>query len=119
MLYDEEAALSRASLEQILPALTLLLRPFAPYMAEEMWGLNADEVKGTAFFNLDIGLEVGKLRQAVRACQVSGTNDDLLFDAINRRGRSIRCRITVTKQRILEEKNRGSDPALRRGQWTG
>jgi hypothetical protein len=46
-------------------------------------------------------------RQAIRACQASGTNDDLLFDAINRRGRSIRCRITVTKQRILEEKDRG------------
>jgi two-component system, chemotaxis family, CheB/CheR fusion protein len=76
-------------------------------MAEEMWGLRTDEVKGSTFFNLDIGLEVGKLRQAIRACQVSGTNDDLVFDAINRRGRSIRCRITVTKQRILEEKNRG------------
>lgn len=76
-------------------------------MAQEMWGLRADEVKGSSFFNLDIGLEVGKLRQAIRACQVSGTNDDLVFDAINRRGRSIRCRITVTKQRILEEKDRG------------
>ncbi len=36
-LYDEEAGLSRAALDQILPALTLLLGPFAPYMAEEMW----------------------------------------------------------------------------------
>jgi two-component system CheB/CheR fusion protein len=76
-------------------------------MAEEMWGLEADEVKGTAFFNLDIGLEVGKLRQAIRACQVSGTNDDVVLDATNRRGRSIRCRITVTKQRVVEEKDRG------------
>jgi two-component system, chemotaxis family, CheB/CheR fusion protein len=76
-------------------------------MAEEMWGLRADEVKGTAFFNLDIGLEVGKLRQAIRACQVSGTNDDIVLDATNRRGRSISCRITVTKQRVLEEKDRG------------
>jgi two-component system, chemotaxis family, CheB/CheR fusion protein len=76
-------------------------------MAEEMWGLRADEIKGSSFFKLDIGLEVGKLREAIRACQVSGTNDDLVFDAINRRGRSISCRITVTKQRILEEKDRG------------
>jgi two-component system, chemotaxis family, CheB/CheR fusion protein len=70
-------------------------------------GLRADEVKGSAFFNLDIGLEVGKLRQAIRACQVSGTNDDLVLDATNRRGRSIRCRITVTKQSLVEEKDRG------------
>jgi leucyl-tRNA synthetase len=36
-LYDEEAGLSRAALDQILPALTLLLGPFAPYLAEELW----------------------------------------------------------------------------------
>ena len=36
-LYDEEAGLSRAALDQILPALTLLLGPFAPYIAEELW----------------------------------------------------------------------------------
>ena len=36
-LYDEEANLSRAALDQILPTLVLLLGPFAPYMAEELW----------------------------------------------------------------------------------
>ncbi len=36
-LYDEEANLSRAALDQILPALVLLLGPFAPYIAEELW----------------------------------------------------------------------------------
>ena len=36
-LYDEEASLSRAALDQILPDLTLLLAPFAPFIAEELW----------------------------------------------------------------------------------
>ena len=36
-LYEEEDKLSRAALDQILPALVLLLGPFAPYMAEELW----------------------------------------------------------------------------------
>jgi leucyl-tRNA synthetase len=36
-LSEEEACLSRAALDQILPTLVLLLGPFAPYMAEEMW----------------------------------------------------------------------------------
>ena len=36
-LYAEEEKLSRTALDQILPALTLLLGPFAPYMAEELW----------------------------------------------------------------------------------
>jgi leucyl-tRNA synthetase len=38
-LHEEEAGLSRAALGQILPALTLLLGPFAPYVAEELWEL--------------------------------------------------------------------------------
>ncbi|MEP7354436.1 MAG: leucine--tRNA ligase [Acidobacteriota bacterium] len=39
ILYEEEANLSGAALGQILPAITLLLSPFAPYTAEEMWEL--------------------------------------------------------------------------------
>jgi leucyl-tRNA synthetase len=38
-LSEEEAKLSRAALDQILPTLTLLLGPFAPYLAEELWEL--------------------------------------------------------------------------------
>jgi leucyl-tRNA synthetase len=37
VLHAEEEKLSRAALDQILPALTLLLAPFAPYLAEELW----------------------------------------------------------------------------------
>jgi leucyl-tRNA synthetase len=36
-LNDEEANLSRAALDQILPAVVLLIGPFAPYLAEELW----------------------------------------------------------------------------------
>jgi leucyl-tRNA synthetase len=36
-LHDEEANLSKAALDQILPALVLLIGPFAPYLAEELW----------------------------------------------------------------------------------
>jgi leucyl-tRNA synthetase len=36
-LYDEEAGLSREAKDQILPALVLMLGPFAPYLAEELW----------------------------------------------------------------------------------
>ena len=36
-LYAEEENLSREALDQILPRLVLLLGPFTPYMAEEMW----------------------------------------------------------------------------------
>jgi leucyl-tRNA synthetase len=36
-LTEEEASLSRAALDQILPSMVLLLGPFAPYIAEELW----------------------------------------------------------------------------------
>jgi leucyl-tRNA synthetase len=36
-LHDEEAGLSREAIDQILPALVLMLGPFAPYLAEELW----------------------------------------------------------------------------------
>ena len=37
VLCDEELKLSKAALDQILPAFVLLLGPFAPFAAEEMW----------------------------------------------------------------------------------
>jgi leucyl-tRNA synthetase len=36
-LHAEEDKLSRTALDQILPPLVLLLGPFAPYLAEELW----------------------------------------------------------------------------------
>ncbi len=36
-LYQQEAGLSAAALEEAQPALVLLLAPFAPYTAEELW----------------------------------------------------------------------------------
>src|SRR5581483_7454665 len=36
-LYEQEPGLSGAALGQILPSLSLLLGPFAPYLAEELW----------------------------------------------------------------------------------
>jgi leucyl-tRNA synthetase len=38
-LSEEETGLSEAALEEILPKLTLMLAPFAPYTAEELWEL--------------------------------------------------------------------------------
>jgi two-component system CheB/CheR fusion protein len=65
--------------------------------AEEMWGLRADEVEDTPFEALDIGLPVAALRLAVRA-SIDGrvSSEEVVVDAVNRRGRAIRCRVTVS-----------------------
>jgi two-component system CheB/CheR fusion protein len=64
--------------------------------AEDLWGLRADETLGQHFLGLDIGLPVDDLRPALRAC-LSGESADqqLALDAINRRGRAIRCEVRV------------------------
>ena len=65
--------------------------------AEDLWGLRSDEVQGRSLLNLDIGLPVGQLRDIIRPT-VAGEKDhqELVVDAVNRRGKSIKCRITCT-----------------------
>ncbi|HEY0779342.1 MAG TPA: CheR family methyltransferase [Gemmatirosa sp.] len=64
--------------------------------AEDQWGVRAGEVIGTSFFNLDIGLPVERLAEAIRGC-LGGAMDGqaLLVAATNRRGRAVQCRVTV------------------------
>jgi leucyl-tRNA synthetase len=38
LLYAEEARISPAAMRQALEILTLMLAPFAPYIAQELWG---------------------------------------------------------------------------------
>jgi two-component system CheB/CheR fusion protein len=67
------------------------------HRAEDLWGLRAPEVQGKGLLNLDIGLPVGELRDVIRPC-LAGDADhkEVVLDAINRRGRKIKCRIACT-----------------------
>jgi two-component system, chemotaxis family, CheB/CheR fusion protein len=66
------------------------------HIAEDLWGLRSDEVKGQSLVNLDFGLPVGKLRGPIRACTDDGGQpQELILDAVNRRGRSFKCHISV------------------------
>ncbi|HKE74668.1 MAG TPA: CheR family methyltransferase [Acidimicrobiales bacterium] len=68
--------------------------------AHDLWGLRAEEVEGQHLMNLDIGLPLGLLRQPMRSVLVGDEADaDLAVDAVNRRGRSIRCRVRVAPLR--------------------
>jgi two-component system CheB/CheR fusion protein len=66
-------------------------------VSEDLWGLRADEVAGQHFLNLDIGLPIDQLSQAIRAT-VSGQSDtvDLRVPAVNRRGRAIEVEVRVS-----------------------
>ncbi|HWB79745.1 MAG TPA: CheR family methyltransferase [Nannocystaceae bacterium] len=67
--------------------------------AEELWGVRADEVKGTVLTSLDIGLPVASLAVPLEAAMRSGEVGHIELDAINRRGRPLRCRITISPLR--------------------
>ena len=62
--------------------------------------LLADEVEGSNLLNLDIGLPVDELCKAIRAV-ISGSSDgeEQRVEAINRRGRTIECVMTITPLR--------------------
>jgi two-component system, chemotaxis family, CheB/CheR fusion protein len=63
--------------------------------AENLWGLRSDEVRGRSFFSLDIGLPVEQLREPIRNCLVETTaRQEMVIEAINRRGRTIQCRLS-------------------------
>jgi len=65
--------------------------------AAEMWGLRADEVIGQPFFSLDIGLPIKDLRELLRSVgKGKPPTDQVVVEAVNRRGRSVRCRVTAS-----------------------
>lgn len=66
--------------------------------AEGLWGLRADEVKGKSLFSLDFGLPVEQLREPIRAIlNQRAMAHTLVVDAVNRRGKSIKCQISLSR----------------------
>ncbi len=64
--------------------------------SEDMWGLRADEVDGKHLLNLDIGLPTDKLRAPVKACLNGSKCEELTLDGMNRRGKTVHCRVLCT-----------------------
>jgi two-component system CheB/CheR fusion protein len=66
--------------------------------AEDLWGVRADEALGRHLLNLDIGLPLDGLRQPLRK-QLDGADvspEMVVLDAVNRRGRALQIRVTLT-----------------------
>ena len=62
--------------------------------AEDMWGLRAAEVQDEPFFSLEFGLPVTQLRDLVERCvRERRRTGPVEVPAVNRRGRSLRCRV--------------------------
>jgi two-component system CheB/CheR fusion protein len=64
--------------------------------------------QGKSLLNLDIGLPVAELRGVIRPC-LSGEAElqEVVLNAINRRGKSIKCRVSCTPLRMGSDKREG------------
>lgn len=76
--------------------------------SENMWGLRSEEVVGTSFEALDIGVPLQHLLDAMSRVQ-SGTEEqvDRELEGVDRRGRRILCRVRVCALLDEEERNHG------------
>lgn len=89
--------------------------------AEELWGVQSAEVVGKSLLTLDTGLPVEKLTTPIqRILSAKAEYDELVVDAVNRRGRKVRCRVTChprlgadgkVKGVILLMEQQGVEPA--------
>jgi two-component system CheB/CheR fusion protein len=76
---------------------------------EEMWGLRADEVHGQPLLHLDLGLPVEQLKPLLRTVlDARAEVQETVLDAVNRRGRAIRCQVTVAPLQGTSREIRGS-----------
>jgi two-component system CheB/CheR fusion protein len=63
--------------------------------AYQMWGLRGDDVQGEHFLNIEIGLPVAQLAQALRDCLADTSMDGaVVLGARTRTGKEIRCRVS-------------------------
>jgi two-component system CheB/CheR fusion protein len=64
--------------------------------AEDLWGLRGDEVMNQDLLGLDIGLPLEELRGPLRAAtSPAAESSALVLEAVNRRGRAVRCEVRV------------------------
>jgi two-component system, chemotaxis family, CheB/CheR fusion protein len=76
---------------------------------EELWGLRADEIIGAPLQSLDIGLPLDAIKPLIGRAFVDGdTTEETTVDAVNRRGRATRIRVTCTAFRSSEESVNGA-----------
>lgn len=77
---------------------------------EDLFGLRTEEATGRSLLALDIGLPLGDLASKLHAVAKSspGETIDEIVEAVNRRGQTMRCRVTVA---TFADGHNGSDEA--------
>jgi two-component system CheB/CheR fusion protein len=77
--------------------------------AQELWGLREEETVGEHLLGLDSGLPSEVLKPMVREVVFDGSQvQDATIEAVNRRGRSVSLRVSVTPLRSGDESPQGA-----------
>jgi two-component system, chemotaxis family, CheB/CheR fusion protein len=64
---------------------------------EDLWGVREEEVQGRHFPSLDIGLPVDQVRPTLRQAMSSDSGShSTVVQAVDRRGRTVTCRVTCS-----------------------
>ena len=65
--------------------------------AAELWGVRRDEVMGRSLFELDIGLPLNRVKPVLLSVMHQRTKAEVLeLRAVNRRGKTFTCNVTIT-----------------------
>ena len=64
--------------------------------SEQLWGVRQDEAVSEHLMALDVGLPVEELRPRLRQVLSGGPDQQLVLDAVDRRGRPIRVRVAIS-----------------------
>lgn len=71
---------------------------------EELWGLRSDEAVGSLFTSLDIGLPMNCVKPLIGNAFVDpDVTGETVVDAVNRRGRKTRVRVTATAFKSVDD----------------
>jgi two-component system CheB/CheR fusion protein len=63
--------------------------------AEDLWGVRQDEAVDQHFLGLDIGLDPSRLATQLRSVMANGEPHRMTLEAVNRRGRTMSCIVSV------------------------
>jgi two-component system, chemotaxis family, CheB/CheR fusion protein len=76
--------------------------------AQDLWGLRAFEAEGRRLDDLDIGIDLKAFDQSFKGClQGTGNFDDVVIEAVNRRGKRINVRVSCSRLASKDNTPRG------------
>ena len=76
--------------------------------AEELWGIRQEEAVGRHLLNLDIGLDVDRLKPSIRQAVSGAQPDPIELAAVNRRGRGIQVQVSISPLRRSAQEPAGA-----------